>query len=759
MHGTIGPAPRASRVATRGDGRAFAGLAVAFFASGFAALLYQVVWQRMLGIFAGSDAVTAALVVGAFLLGIGLGSLAASVIADRLGPRAAARAFAACEAAIALFALASTPFLYGFLAIRLGPVIDGGFAIFLACFLGLLLPTFAMGLSLPLVSKAVVPGIESAALRIGTLYGLNTLGAAAGALIGGFLLVGSFGFEGTLAIGAVLNAGAGLIALWLAPGLGTDRPPRVTGRRAAPLGGSLAGWTALVFASGFLIVALEIIWLRILGLSAQHNAYVFSLILGVFLVADGLGLVVGARLVGRISDLRGTFLRLQGVAALAALAGVALFWAIYGWQPFADVMAVDRFRLDALPMLIVAASSLVLVGPAAFLLGMTFPITQAAVQRDLGSLGFRVAIVNLGNIVGNAVGGIAAGLVLLHVFGTAGALVIVSGIALLLTAWAFSGPLRVRTGLVAAGLAAAMLLFPSNQAFWARIHGVQQGQRALMAEDRSGVALLRLDQSGGPLFIGGHAQSRIPFHPHHYFLGALGPALHPEPRQVMVIGVGSGGTPFAGGWNPHTERVRAVELVAPVYEVIRAYAAIDPQSAPARMLRDPRFVLEVGDGRRDLLAGEARYDVIEADAILAQTSHSGMLYSVEFLQGVARKLNPGGIFVQWAPTARVVEGFLEAFPHVVMLRPISALIGSDRPIPVDPLALRARLADPAFLAWAEAARVDVARFPAMFAEPPVVWGPGRARPVVEPNHDLFPRDEYYLNNPVMPPERAVAIRR
>jgi hypothetical protein len=309
-----------------------------------------------------------------------------------------------------------------------------------------------------------------------------------------------------------------------------------------------------------------------------------------------------------------------------------------------------------------------------------------------------------------------------------------------------------------------MLLFPSNQAFWERIHSVRDSQRALLAEDRSGVALLRLEpagggSAGGPLFIGGHAQSRIPFHAHHYFLGALGPALHPAPRQVMVIGVGSGGTPFAGGWNPATERIRAVELVAPVYDVIRAYAALQPESAPARMLRDRRFVLEVGDGRRDLLAGEARYDVIEADAILAQTSHSGMLYSVEFLQGVARKLNPGGLFVQWAPTARVVEGFLLAFPHVVMLQPISALIGSDRPIAIDPDLLRARLSDPALVAAARVAGVDPDRFPSMVADSPVVWGPATPRAGGAPNHDLFPRDEYYLNNPVVPPQAALPPRR
>lgn len=735
--------------AARRDARAFAGLSAAFFASGFAALLYQVVWQRMLGIFAGSDAVTASLVVGAFLLGIGLGSLVAGLLADRLSARGAALAFAWCEVAIAAFAFASTPFLYDFLAVRMGPVIEGGVAIFAACFLGLLIPTFAMGLSLPFLAKAVVPRIEAAAQRVGLLYGLNTLGAAAGALLGGFVIVGSLGFEGTLAVGASLNLAAAAVALWLARGLPDLRRPRVAQAIAPSDRGRIAGWTGLVFASGFLIVALEIVWLRVLGISAQHNAYVFALVLGVFLLADGLGLVVGARIVHRIHDLRGTFLRLQGVSALCALGGVALFWLAYGFAPVGDVLAVDRFRFGADAMALVALCAVVLVGPAAFLLGMTFPITQAAVQQDIGSLGFRVALVNLGNIVGNAVGGMAAGLLLLHLFGTSGALKLLTGIALALTLAALAGPQRARTLALAGTLGAAILAFPNNHDLWARIHGVQPGQTAILAEDRSGVVLLRLSGAEGPMFIGGHAQSRIPFHPHHYFMGALGPALHPDPARVLVIGVGSGGTPYGAGWHPATREVRAIELVAPVYDVIRAYAEKHPNSATARLARDPRFTLAVGDGRRDLLAGETLYDVIEADAILPQTSHSGMLYSVEFLEGVAERLAPGGLFVQWAPTERVIAGFLEAFPHVVLLRPLSVLIGSDRPIALDMAGLEATLRDGAFAGWARAAGLDPAGFAAMVAEPPLVWGPASPRTAAAANRDLFPRDEYYLNNDLL----------
>ena len=85
-------------------------LATAFFCSGFGALICQVVWQRMLGIFAGSDTVSAALVVGAFLMGLGIGSLIGAKLADRLPPARALLAFALCEAGAAGFALLSKPF-------------------------------------------------------------------------------------------------------------------------------------------------------------------------------------------------------------------------------------------------------------------------------------------------------------------------------------------------------------------------------------------------------------------------------------------------------------------------------------------------------------------------------------------------------------------------------------------------------------------------------------------------------------------------
>ncbi len=730
----------------------------AFFASGFAALLYQVVWQRMLGLFAGSDAVTAALVVGAFLLGLGLGSLAAGLCADRLAPRRAAFAFALIELGIGGFALLSRPFLYDLLVEELGPLMTSRWQVFAVCFAGLLVPTFLMGLSLPVLAKAVVARIEQAANRIGLLYGINTLGAAAGTLIGGFFIVGVMGFEGSLHFGFVLNLLSAAAALLTRPCLSPHRVPAPHAEPATPRGQpgalGLPAWTVLVFLSGFLIVALEILWVRVLGIAGQGSAYAFPLILGVFLLADGAGLLFGARWVARVRDPRRAFILLQGLAALVAALTLLGLWLIYPWQPFAAAMGVDAVRINAASLGVLALLAASLVGPPAFLLGMSFPLVQKAVQRDLASVGFRVGIVQLGNIIGNAAGSLASGLVMLHLLGTAGttvALILLAGLMHVWWTW-FSASESRRDRLavaLAAALAALVVVFPRNEAWWSRIHDVdEEGETGLVAEDRSGVVVLRLKNGEGPMFISGHAQSRVPFHPHHVFLGAIGPAIHPMPKEVMVIGVGSGGTPYAAGWRPETSTVRAIELVQPVYDVIRAYAALAPNSAAAWLARDARFELMVGDGRREIFVSGRRWDVIEADAILPYTSHSGMLYSVEFLRQVQDNLNEGGIFVQWAPTKRVVQSFISVFPHVILLRPISVLIGSTLPIPWDPDEVLARLDSADFRAWAERAGVDPRTFAQLIAAPAVVWGPETVRREGEVNTDLFPRDEYYLNNAV-----------
>lgn len=742
-----------------GAGAIVPGFALAFFASGFASLLHQIAWQRLLGLFAGSDSVTASLVVGAFLGGIGLGAFVATGFADRRSPRGAAIAFGLCELAIGGYALLSPWLLHDVVAARMAGHTVNGTQVFAVCFLALLPATLAMGLSLPLVARAVVARIEDAAPRIGLLYGLNTVGAGAGALVGGFWLLGSAGFDGTITVGALCNLAAAVFAFAIARALPRERPlpaPRrdpAQGARGSGSGLGLVGWTALVFVSGFLIVGLEIVWLRLVGLMAQTNAYVFSLILAVFLFADGLGVVVGARLVRRIQGPRDAFLLLQGLAALWMVATILLLWASGAGYGAGGLLAVDRFRLDLPSLAAAGLLAVVLVGPPAFLLGASFPLVQKAVQRDLASLGRKVALVQLGNILGNAAGGIATGLVLFDRFGTAGTVVLfgILGLVLLAPALAAGGRRRGFAAATAFALAVLLALVPANGSFWQRLHAAEAGD-VLQSEDRSGVTLLRLGQDDqGPLFIQGHSQSHLPFFAHHYLIGALGPLLHDAPRTALVIGVGSGGTPYGAGWHPGLTEIRTIELVGPVFDVVRDYARRHPDSAPARLFDDPRFRLVVGDGRREVLQADRTWDLVEIDAILPQTSHSGLLYSVEFMEALRDRLAEGGLVVLWAPSERVVAAVTQTFDHAVLLRPASILVASSRPIPDVGERLRAAQANPRFVAWARAAGLDPARFADQIAGQALRWAPGDPRPEIGPNTDLHPRDEFYLNNEVLAP--------
>jgi hypothetical protein len=190
----------------------------------------------------------------------------------------------------------------------------------------------------------------------------------------------------------------------------------------------------------------------------------------------------------------------------------------------------------------------------------------------------------------------------------------------------------------------------------------------------------------------------------------------------------------------------------------------------AALQSDPRVRLESGDGRRALSRGTELYDVIEADAVLPENSHSGMLYSREFMQQVRRRLAPGGLYVQWAPTGRVVATFTSVFEYALLVKPVNILVGSDRPITFDSVVFAERLRNPTVahhLARGNPAPQLLPEMIALTAEPPQIWRPGDTRDL-DVLTDMRPRDEFFLNNPsrwlvptqpVLPPEAGEGTAR
>jgi MFS family permease len=179
-----------------------------FFLSGFAALLYQVAWQRELFGWYGVDLDSVSAIVSVFMLGLGVGALAGGWLADRFARRR-----------ILIFSLIElTMGVFGFFSLDIidavGAVLgaDSLPRLVVLTFLVFIVPTCAMGATLPVLVTELIDITENVGFSTGTLYFINTLGAAAGALAGGLVLLSLYGLDGVVAIAAALNLSVAALA-------------------------------------------------------------------------------------------------------------------------------------------------------------------------------------------------------------------------------------------------------------------------------------------------------------------------------------------------------------------------------------------------------------------------------------------------------------------------------------------------------------------------------------------------------------------
>jgi predicted membrane-bound spermidine synthase len=771
---------------------------VAFFASGFAALLYQVVWQRMLSMFSGTDVYSATVIVAAFMGGLGIGHLVGGQVADRAERLTSLLLFAVAELAIAAFGLFSSTLYYGVLYQQLGQLEFGRSTIAAILFTSLLWPTFFMGASLPLLTRAVTFRIERAASSVGTLYGFNTLGAAFGALVTTWGLMPRFGLEGALEVGALLNVLSVVVILPFALQLGRTLMD-ASDNAAPPQQDSVAQevhsssrfwpWVLAHGFAGFLALSYEIVWFRLLGVMVKSTAFTFGTMLTLYLAGIGFGSLAGRGIATRARSPRFAFLALQGAAGLvaggllAALVGVAddigaLKDYFNSYEPLNMSASFDALRtwgLNLLPgantpvevpanfLRLYVAVPFLIVFPPTFLMGCAFPCLQRVVQTDLSWVGRRVGTLLLANVVGAMLGAALTGWFALSVLGTAATLtwlVCLSGVFAVAAALAgrtdvdavqkTSMP-RAMTGaavaLLVAGLAVSM---PNAATLWARLHGTTVDQM-IFAEDNSGLSVLKAAEGtlAGPtwVYVNGLGQSLIPYGDIHTALGALPILVHPDPRRVAIIGLGSGDTLHAAAGRPEIEHVTGIEIVGAQLTSLRALALQNPYSGLHALLDDRRVNHVVGDGRAYLSRTTQRFDVIEADALRPTSTFAGALYSDAYFALVKSRLAPSGLAATWVPTRRVHDTFVRTFPYVVSLPAI--LLGSREPIAFDAPTIVARAAEPAVRSYYQRAGIDIEALVRTYLEhEPAKVGPEFDRTsLTDVNTDLFPRDEFDLSPP------------
>jgi spermidine synthase len=725
--------------------------AACFFLSGAAALLYEVVWMRLLGLVFGHTVHAVTTVLAAYMGGLALGSLAAGRWADRL--RRPLRAYGLIEAAIGLYCLA-TPLMFRatesvyawvFRGLQPGPLASGLLHFAMAA-LVLLPPTALMGATLPILARAVVEGPRLAASRVGTLYAVNTWGAVVGTAATGFALLPALGLRRTVWLGVAIDLVVAALALLLERhATATGEAPREPAEAlAAPRGpavpatapGRLEVGVALaaIGVAGAASMAYEVAWTRALSLALGSSTYAFTAMLTTFLV----GLALGALLVSRLLVRRSPGLAAFGVVEIAvAFLGVAIL-PLFGRLPEAMLLVLGSAGVSHASALAAqfGLGFLVMIVPT-LLIGTTFPLVIAAVGRGIERLGREVGIVYGANTIGTIAGSVLAGFALIPALGiqrtvvVAAAANLAAGLAVLWvamrggsgtsgTSGSAVGWLRRRPWLAGGAAVGAFALLVAAAPRWdprVMTAGVaiyaevfrdlspgefrrrqerrelllyEEGLSTTVAVSRSPTAISLSVNGKTDASTGRDMATQL-------MLGHLGALLHPEPRQALVIGLASGITVGAIAQHP-LQAIDVAEIEPAMVDASRFFAKENRNA-----LADPRVRVILGDGRQILEAAAVPYDIIVSEPSNPWIAGVASLFTREFYESARRHLAPGGIMVQWLQgysiftddVRMVLRTMQEVFPDVSVWSPFPGdflLIASSNPPVVDAGAVESRAA-------------------------------------------------------------------
>jgi len=704
-----------------------------FIGSGFAALVYEIVWFQLLELVIGSTAASLAVLLGTFMGGMCLGSLAfARVISATLHPL---RVYAAIEAGIGLIAvlvlylLPPAADLYARIGAH-GPV--GILARALLCAAFLLAPTVLMGATLPCAAR-FIERTPRGLSWLGILYTGNLAGAVVGCLVAGFYLLRLHDMATATFVAVAVNALCAALALVVAA-VAPYRPasaPAVA-ERAPPRSQSAAIYLTIAL-SGLTALGAQVVWTRLLSLLLGPSVYTFSIILAVFLLGLGLGSSAGALL----SRGPRNPLVLLGWCQALLIAGLA--WAalsIDGWLPYWPVYPVLNphpwlnFQIDL-------ARALWAVLPAACLWGASFPLALAAAAPRHADSGRSVGAVYAANTVGAIIGAVGFSIIVVPALGTqaaqrvllaaAAAAAVLVLLARLPEAWKTGGRLArlaVPAAVVAVPLAAAALAYgvppaPGElYAFGRKIMSPDYEPKMLyVGEGMNSSIAVSEDQNGARYF---HVSGKVEASSYpadmrlQRMLGHLPGLLTKKPRSVLVVGFGAGVTAGSFATYPDVERIVICEIEPLIPQKVAPYFAEENYN----VLKDPRTEVVYDDARRFILTSNEKFDIITSDPIHPWVKGSATLYTREYFELVKRHLKPGGVVTQWVPlyesTPDVVKSelatFFSVFPGgIVWVNDREdggdlVLLGESDPAPIDVDAVVQRFDANA---WAAASLHDV----------------------------------------------------
>jgi spermidine synthase len=679
-----------------------------FLFSGATGLVYELVWTRDLYQFFGSTIHSITTVVAAYMGGLGLGAYVLGRFADRTTNPA--RLYGLLEIGIGIFGLASAWVLHlvglSYLGVArvLAPGLWLGSAIkFVFAFSVLLVPTFLMGGTLPVLTRAFAgAGLSQFRRHLALFYGLNTLGGVVGCALAGYVLIEYVGLKGTLFGVGVLNLLLGGAALLLArggvteevesPEEGTETPESTI----EPADGRTRRLAlALIAVTAFASLLYEIAWTRVLVLVVGSSTYAFTTILAAFLAGIGLGslFAVGRGRPARELLLGAAFVQ-AGIAVMAALLfpffrGLPVY--IVATMQVGFLSAVDLLSLHALAVIVV-------VLPAAFGMGLSFPILAELAAGREGGTGSEAGRAYFANTIGSIAGSVLTGFVLIHLLGSERTLVvgvIVNAVAAAVIVWwlvrgraAAGVPAAVERIPLLLGVLALVIAFATpgwshrtldrGPSIYGRgrmgrseldnyLRGVgaeqlsfEEGWNAAVSVWRNGLATWLKTNGKSDASSVADMNTQV-------LVGLLPAMAHPQPRRAFVVGFGSGVTTRTLADVPGMERVDVAEIERAVLRASRLFDGVNRD-----VLADPKVHVIEDDARSALQLAREPYDLVVSEPSNPWIAGIASLFTADYFRVVASRLKPDGIFAQWLQTYRVppalvavvVANVRAVFPHV-----------------------------------------------------------------------------------------------
>ena len=637
---------------------------ICFFLSGFAGLVYEVAWIRQVALLFGSTTFAVSAVLAVFFLGLAIGAY----LFGRIGQRTSRPLilFAYIEIGLGLLALISpfafdfADFLYG-IAYRI--LSDDPLLRFIARLLLVALvvlpPTVLMGGTLPLFCRQYSRNSGTIARAVGLLYGVNTLGAALGCAATGFVFLPDLGLRGAIYIGVACNIVSGLVVRALSIAQDDVSPALAQSRGVSGRLPRSRVVFVLFFAIGFVALGAEVLWVRYLGLLINNTVYTYTLALSVVLI----GLVLGSILAAQFSDK--TEMRAHYFGALQIATGLIVLALL--------MLSPETWRGLGNDLYIY----FVVLLPPAVLSGAAFPLAIRLVTRNAeytsGMAGNLIAVNTLGGILGSLLIGFAG----IPFFGLEKSLFFITGanLAIGISAW-FLLDRKYRVFKYAAALVAVLVYLGIPYFSQTQVPADFIGEGRDLVAFREGyganMAVVRreddLELEIDRWWQGGRKKN-------HQIMAAHVPMLlHPNPRRVIVVGVGTGQTVSRFLMYP-IDYLACVDIEPTLFSFVREYFETD-------WMRDPRVEVISEDGRNFLRHTAATYDIISLE--LGEVSRPGVafFYTVDFYARARQRLAPGGYLVQFVPLRfltedqfrGVVRSFLAVFPQSILWYNTSELL-------------------------------------------------------------------------------------